>query len=300
MTGYSIYLPHCIKTDNAGYGYIAEIYGTVLNQSQPNIIIAFDDCVEFESNMAAVLGAVLQDLKNRGYNIYVSLPQSINVRRNLSRCKFLRAFDVQSFSMEKENYLEYKMFLQNEGDNFKCYVRDQLMTKQKFPAHSDMAGDLIQESILEIFVNAVEHGKCNEIFCCGEYLGKENPPVLNMTIVDRGNTIWRTVNEFLIRKKQKELDPWEAISWAMQKGNTTKDFPGGLGLSRLKSFIDVNQGTLQIVSDNAMVEFNKGHERSSSLSVPFEGTIVTMKFNFDENQKYYRAKEEVFDFNNLL
>lgn len=300
MSELRILLPSFIRTDCDGYSKLAEIYGLVMKQSCTDVIIDFGACLEFESNMAAVLGSILQDLMCRGYNIFVTFPKAISVRRNLSRCKFLKAFDVKSLSMEKENYLEYKMFSRAESDNFKFYVRDQLMTKQKFPAHSEMAGILIQESILEIFVNAREHGECNEIFCCGEYFGKYYPPVLNMTIVDRGNTIWRTVNKFLYRKNNITLDQWEAISWAMKKGNTTKSFPGGLGLSRLKNFIKVNQGSLQIVSDIAMIEFSNGMEKRSQLNMPFEGTIVTMKFNFNENQKYYRAKEEALDINNLL
>lgn len=175
------------------------------------------------------------------------------------------------------------------------------MRKQKFPAHSEKAGKLIQESILEIFVNAVEHGKCDNIFCCGEYISNTNPPILNMTIVDRGNTIMRTVNDFMNRKKLPvRFNSCDAIHWALEEGHTTKDFPGGLGLSRLKSFIGANRGCMQIVSDTGMVEYEKGEIRDFNMNIPFEGTIVTMKFNFDDNQNYYVAKEEIFNIDNLL
>lgn len=207
-----------------------------------------------------------------------------------------------SNSMVKENYLEYRMFSPEQSDDFKMYVQDQLMKKQKFPPHSEMAGKLIQESILEIFVNAKDHGKCDGIFCCGEYLSGSIPPVLNMTIVDRGYTIMRTVNEFLSRKRNKvvNLTACEAIHWALEEGHTTKDFPGGLGLTRLKSFVNVNRGAMQIVSDKGMVEYSNGTTSDEILNSAFEGTIVTMKFNFDENQGNYVTKEELIDMDNLL
>ncbi|MDE6369891.1 MAG: hypothetical protein K2K92_00195, partial [Duncaniella sp.] len=112
----------------------------------------------------------------------------------------------------------------------------------------------------------------------------------------------RTVNDFLNRRNQSSdsLSPCEAIRWALEDGNTTKDFTGGLGLTRLKSFVDANRGAMQIVSDRGMVEYASGEAIDYDLVTPFEGTIVTMKFNFDSNQDYYVAKEEFIDMNNLL
>ena len=69
--------------------------------------------------------------------------------------------------------------------------------KQKFPAQTEKAGSLIQESIMEIFVNAVSHGECSFVYSCGEYDQDKTPPSLDMTIVDRGHTIPCMVNDFL-------------------------------------------------------------------------------------------------------
>lgn len=78
-----------------------------------------------------------------------------------------------------------------------------------------------------------------------------------------------------------------------------KNFPGGLGLSRLKSFITANKGCMQIVSDSGLVEMREGNLTDSDIVTPFEGTIVTMKFNFDD-RSYFIAKEELPNFDNLL
>ncbi len=303
MQYFDILLAPNVLTNCDGYRHLTEIYSMVRSQDNTNVRIVFNQCSEFESNLTAVLGSILTDLKEHGYKIWLTLPVSKKVRRNLSRCKFFKAFDTLSNSMEKENYLDYRLFSPNESDDFKVYIEEQLMRKQKFPAHSEMAGKLIQESILEIFCNAKDHGKCNGIFCCGEYISTTNPPILNMTIVDRGYTIMWTVNDFLMKKRKSIAEPFspcKAIRWALEEGHTTKDFPGGLGLTRLKSFVNANHGTMQIVSDRGMIEYSNGITTDFDMMVPFEGTIVTMKFNFDANQNYYVAKEELLDMNNLL
>lgn len=299
MDFYDVNLSSTILTDYDGYSHLSAIYGSVMSQGNQDVRIVFNQCSEFEANLTAVLGAVLTDLKNRGYGIWLTLPISRKVRRNLSRCKFLKAFQTPSNSLERENYIDYRKFDTSGSELFKLYVDEQLMHKQKFPAHSKMAGKLIQESIMEIFVNAVEHGKCEHVFCCGEFIGNTVPPVLNMTIVDRGHTILRTVNEFRQKKGQSPIGACQAIRWALEEGHTTKNFPGGLGLSRLKSFIMANKGCMQIVSDHGFVEMRESHLVDRNMKVAFEGTIVTMKFNFDDST-YFIAKEEISDFENLL
>ena len=301
MIPYDVIIDSSVRTDYSGYSQLARIYSDVIAQNNKDVRIVFNQCPEFDSNLAAVLGSILMHLKAQGYNVQLTTPISVRVRRSLSRCKFLKAFDIPSHSMDKENYLEYMVFTSAESNLFKQYIDEQLMQKQKFPAHSKKAGELIQELIFEIFVNAIEHGKCEFIFCCGEYFPVVSPPMLYMTIVDRGDTIKGTVNNYMERRgTPQNYTSVEAIHWAMQEGHTTKDWPGGLGLARLRKFVKANQGAIQIVSDNGMVEYTTDTYTDQILDYPFEGTIVTMKFNFNDDQNYYIASEECYDTTNLL
>ena len=152
---------------------------------------------------------------------------------------------------------------------------------------------------MEIFVNAVSHGGSSHVYSCGEYDETKTPPSLNMTIVDRGHTIPYRVNEFLIRRNRHPMTPCQAIHWALKDGNTTKDIPGGLGLSTLLDFLRINRGAMQIVSGVGMVEFRNDQLIDYLLSKSFDGTIVNMEFNFDDNNNYRLADEQV-DFTNLL
>jgi hypothetical protein len=85
----------------------------------------------------------------------------------------------------------------------------------------------------------------------------------------------------------------------MDKGHTTKDQPGGLGLAILKEFITLNNGALQIVSANGMLDYRNGTTSTSVLQSDFPGTIVNMEFNFDDDT-FYSLNDEEIDLNDLL
>jgi len=101
------------------------------------------------------------------------------------------------------------------------------------------------------------------------------------------------------RRNRQTLTPCQAIRWALIDGNTTKNIPGGLGLSTLLEFLRLNQGAMQIVSGLGMVEFKHNQLTDYVLSKSFDGTIVNMEFNFNDNKNYRLANEQI-DLSNLL
>lgn len=296
---YEIELLNNICTDAGGYLHLVEIYDRIKAQHDTQVTLVFGNCKHIDANLSAVLGALLDDLHASGYNMWLAHPKSEEVRNNLSRNNFFNAFNPGCYNEDTENFIEYKKFAPHEGVEFKAYIESQLMKKQKFPAHTEKAGALIQESIMEIFVNAVSHGECSHVYSCGEYDASKNPPSLDMTIVDRGHSIPFKVNDFMKRRGGEQMSHCQAIHWALQDGNTTKDIPGGLGLSTLLEFLRLNRGAMQIVSGLGMVEFKNDKFIDYDLSKSFDGTIVNMEFNFNDDKNYRLATEPV-DILNLL
>lgn len=143
------------------------------------------------------------------------------------------------------------------------------------------------------------HGETEYVYSCGEYNTKIH--TLDMTIVDCGLTIPYNVNTHLAKNGLPNLNPCEAMVWAFEDGNTTKSNTGCLGLAILKQFIEMNKGCLQMVSGNAFLEFDENGTKSQLLSIQFPGTIVNVKFNFDDRNRYLMEGEENnIDFNDLL
>ena len=257
----------------------------------------FAGCIHFDANLSAALGAILNKLEEEGYRVGIKNIKG-GVRRTLSRNCFLKVFSNEATSLEKEDFIEYKKFCCNESTSFKQYIKTGLIEKQNFPKHTERAGDKVLESIYEIYANATNHGDCSHVFCCGELHGDINP-VLDVTIVDCGNTIMHNVNKYTKKKGLITMNACEAIEWSMKSGNTTKDVPGGLGLAILQDFIMLNKGALQIVSANGMLEYRNDNTTTSFLTDSFPGTIVNMEFNCkDEN--IYKLPNEIVDINNLL
>lgn len=299
MIMYKVILSNRICTDVQGYQHMVNVYDSIIRQDDKDVTIVFDECIHFDANLSAILGSLLDDLKSKGFNIWLTHPKDCTVRDNLSRNNFFSAFNPECNRADTENFIEYKIFRPDESIDFKLYIETQLMQKQKFPVHTEKAGRLIQESIMEIFVNAVIHGECSYIYSCGEYDETKSPPSLDMTIVDRGQSIPLKVNDFMTRRNWQPMTHCQAIRWALMDGNTTKDIPGGLGLSTLLSFLQLNQGAMQIVSGLGMVEFRNNRMIDFNLSNSFEGTIVNMEFNFNDDKNYRLANESV-DLSNLL
>lgn len=296
---YFVELSNIIRTDVDGYQHLIDVHDTIKSQNDKDITLIFDDCQHIDANLSAVLGSIIDEVISGGCNVWLTHPKNAQVRHSLSRNNFFSAFDPDLTVVDTENFIEYRKFKSEESGDFKSYIETQLMQKQKFPAHTEKAGRLIQESIMEIFVNAVSHGECTHVYSCGEYDESKMPPSLDMTIVDRGYTIPNRVNNFMVRDDWQEMTPCQAIRWALIDGNTTKNIPGGLGFTTILDFLKMNQGAMQIVSGKGMVEYRNNRLIDHNLSKSFDGTIVNMEFNFDDDKNYRLASEHV-DLSNLL
>lgn len=295
-------IPTTLKADLEGFEFLASFLPKVSTMvtKEKELMVDFSDCTSIDGNLAAVLGALLDKSIPISKRIMIGTPRNNSVRRILARNHFLRAWSVETNVEERENYVEYAKFKSDvSAKDFKTYIQEGLVKKQKFPQHTDLAGEKIVESIYEIYANAVTHGRTNFVYSCGEYM--EDAHRLDMTIIDCGQTIPGNVNDFFVRKNQPTVGDCEAIEWAFVSGNTTKDQTGGLGLAIIKDFIALNEGSMQVVSGHGFIEYRSNHVERFLLDTSFAGTIVNVKFNFDDNKKYYMTSEQQpFDNNDLL
>lgn len=291
-----------IKNDVDGYQYIANLYHDIKKICPSEIGIDFSSCRRFDANLSSALGALLDKLSEDGYQIWLLniFKAAAGVRRALTRNGFLKAFSITTNNKERENFILYKKFSASEQVEFKQYILEELINKQKFPKHTTAAGESIQESILEIFINSSTHGDCNHVYCCGEYISKNSPHTLDMTIVNLGTSIEDNVNRHMLKLNKKQLSSCACIEWAIIQGNTTKNVPGGLGFTIICNFILRNQGKLQIISSDAYWELCHEGSRSVKMNNKFPGTIVNIEFNIDDDTVYYAGVDDKENAENLL
>lgn len=282
-------LPNRVLTNKEGYQYIASLFKVASENKNDTIVLDFQACQTFDANLAAVLGVVTDFYFFQGGTFFAQ-NMSSGVRKALARNGFLRVLQPEATLAEKENYVKYTRFKKESADEFKAFIDEWVIGKQKFPKHTKLAGEKICETLYELYVNAITHGNSDFVYTCGEYFTSKGNK-LCITIVDMGITIPTNVNTFLNKKEQNTLDSCEAIKWAFVSGNTTKSTTGGLGLALLQDFIRQNEGMMQMVSADGMLEYRKGQINTYLLDNSFPGTIVNLEFNCDDRKNYYMTSE---------
>ena len=136
----------------------------------------------------------------------------------------------------------------------------------------------------EIYSNAFEHSNTDiGVFSCGQYYRNQNDLVLSVT--DFGKGIPRNVRSFLRHKDVDEaqilkLSGADCLKWAFKPGSTTctGDVPRGLGLDLLKEFVRLNQGKLEVYSNNAYAIVDKDGEQFVNSDLSFEVGLMAINY----------------------
>ena len=78
----------------------------------------------------------------------------------------------------------------------------------------------------------------------------------------------------------------------MIDGHSTKqNIPGGIGLAILREFININNGKIQIVSDDGFYQLDTNGVQKKLFSGPFPGTIINIQFKTDDRTSYSLVSE---------
>lgn len=285
--------PQNISSDFEGYNALIDFYNKTAEVGFDEIILDFAKTTWFEANLTAILGAILNKIQSELNDVKIA-NLSQKMRTLLSRNHFLSHFGGLKIPDYYKTTIKYRKFKTGEEKIFKEYLDGDLLSKEAMPDMSSSLRKKINESIFEIFNNAVIHGDCKNIFSCGQYY--PNKKRLDFTIVDLGKTIKANVGRYL----RRNVPGKDSIRWAVTLGNTTKQgqIPGGLGLSLIREFLEKNNGKIQIISSDGYWEQKGQGEREGGFSQIFPGTIVNLEFNIDDRSYYYLSseinKEEIF------
>lgn len=278
--------PKNIKSDFAGYNALMNFYDGIKDLTFDEIILDFSNTEWLEANLIAILGAILNKAQSELNDVRIE-NFSTTIKDLLSRNHFLSHFGGLQILDYHETTIKYRKFKITEEKLFKDYLDRELLSKKAMPDMSILLRKKINESIFEIFNNAVIHGHCDNIFSCGQYYPAKKK--LDFTIVDIGNTIKDNVNNYV----ENNLSGKGAIKWAIIQGHTTKQgpIPGGLGLSLIREFLKINCGKIQIISADGYWEQKADSENSNVFSQSFPGTIVNLEFNIKDGDYYCLSSE---------
>lgn len=147
------------------------------------------------------------------------------------------------------------------------------------------AENLLFKTLYEIFNNSVEHSNSQDgVYACGHWAPEKKE--LDFSVYDTGVGI-----PFLIKQKiNANFSSKDALEWSLVPGNSTKQLiegiPRGVGLSDLKKFIELNNGSFNIVSNDIYYNYENTNEIYRTINNPISGTIISFIIKNDDTHIY--------------
>jgi hypothetical protein len=285
---YELLIPVEVTCNRDGYEYLSKVAGATLAFSNTILDLNFKNCTWFDGNLCAVLGNILDGLVQR-HNQISLVGMNDNIENIFSRNFFLKSFSSNAYLNLSSLTIPYKKFKLEDEQAIKDFIKVELFDKPDMPQMSNEAKKSILVNIFEVCVNAITHGNCEYVYCCGQFFPHRTPAKVSISFVDLGRTIKANVNDYL--KDQKNGN--ETIIWALKDGNTTKtgNEPGGIGLKLLQDLVNLNKGKLQIVSADGFIELKNGEFSENTMNVFFPGTIVTVELILGDSNFYILSTE---------
>lgn len=252
----------------------------------------FSDCIFIKQNGVAFLAGLSSYIRKKGGNVSIDEDTLTSaVKMNLAQNGFIKEITGSSEPWGG-NSIPLRKYTSKDVDLIEKYLEESWIRKGWIHV-SDILSTKIVGNVIELYANAFEHSKSEiEVFTCGQHFPKKKD--LALTIIDFGIGIPQSVNNFFIEKGEK-YNGISRLETAFQYGFSTKEKggPRGLGLDLLKNFIQKNNGSMEIYSNNEYARIRYNESTYIMKQFYFHGTAINIKLKCDE--KYYVIDGEPLD-----
>ncbi|GHC60871.1 hypothetical protein [Ulvibacter litoralis] len=272
-----LHLSDSFHTNFSGIKRLFEFYKLASEYYNDTIYIDFYHLIWFDANLSALFGSILAKLNNENN---LSFSTDLNFLQEhfdvLFRNGFLRS--KSALDDEQKSTVSFRSFKPDDKDGFIGYIENDLLSHRGMPNFTEKEKDDIIESLIEVFCNIQIHSKSEEPFyVCGQYYPKQG--FLTFSMVDLGVGFLPAIEN---KTKGKIDNSYDAIKWALEKKNTTKGKPGGLGLYNLNSYFNRTNGNFQIISGDTFwsLELETTVMKKFHFPNPYVGSILNLFFNY--------------------
>lgn len=276
------------------FARLFEIWGET-NDYFEDVHFDFSQCRFLRPNAVAFLGGLARLIESRLGKVVFdwNSMQDQAVMTNLCQNGFAGTFSYPSPGWDG-NSIPYREEETLDMNGIMDYLTYNWIGKGWVQV-SDRLRDAIVGRMWEIYSNAFEHsGTEIGVFSCGQHFWRQNDLILS--VVDFGQGIPTNVRSFLRQHVDEELvskvSGSACMQWAFERGNSTckAGVARGLGLDLLKEFVRINEGKLEIYSNDGYAIIDKDGEKYENRTLAFEGTMVHITLRCDEN--LYRFRDE--------
>jgi len=256
----------------------------------------FSNCYFLRPNAVAFLGGLARLIEYRSGEVvfrWHTMPN--DVRTNLCQNGFAGSFSYPSCGWPGHS-IPYREDRSQDVDRINPngimdYLTDYWLGRGWVHA-SDRLRDAIVGKMWEIYYNAFEHaGSKIGVFSCGQHFPQKNQLILS--VIDFGQGIAANVRSYLrLDPRAEQITAASCLRWAFQSGNSTRPngISRGLGLDILRQFIQVNNGKLEVYTNEGYALIDRNGERFENRRFSFEGTAFHITIQCDE--KFYKLPKE--------
>lgn len=260
------------------------------------VCFKFSKCKSLRPHAIAILGGLVRLIESQSVTVnfdWNSFPEGSIALNDLSQSGFAEKFGhsqsklgVHSVPYREDEYLD--------RDGIMDYLTSNWIGKDWVHV-SERLMNAIAGKVWEIYNNAFEHSDSDiGIFSCGQHFVRSK--LLLLAVVDFGQGIPAKARAYVDSDPQsREIPADKCLQWAFRRGTSTSggDIAKGLGLDLLKEFVTLNDGILEVYSNEGYAIINKDGERYENQRISFDGTVVLITLQCDES--YYRFRDEADD-----
>lgn len=236
--------------------------------------------------ITAIAGTIQCCLQTRKAGITYIPPQDQKLKDYLSQIGFNAFFHLNGKDIHKDTTMELAQLTALKPQ----YIEDLIVLIGSKMRLSQGVKDSLKMSIQEILTNVFDHSKSKEgCFVCAQYYPSKM--TIRLCITDFGVGILSN-----LKSKYKIKNDIDAIKLSVQEGITSRPQSAGFGLTNIRNFLKVNEGTLTIISGKGKVNFYSNKIESYNMSKGFEGAMVNLKINANKESFYFLTDEKEYIF----
>lgn len=235
--------------------------------------------------ITVITGTIQCCLQTKKRTIKYVPPENKKLKDYLSQIGFNKFFHLNGTDIHKDTSVE---LMQLTALN-PLYIENLIILIDSKMRLSQGVKDSLKMSLQEILTNVFDHSKSeNGCFVCAQYYPSRM--TIRLCITDFGVGILSN-----LKKKYGISTDIESIRLSVKEGVTSRPQSAGFGLSIIRSFLKMNEGTLSIISGKGKINFYSNKVESYNMTKGFEGTVVNLKINANK-ESYYSLTEEEYIF----
>lgn len=275
-------MPSKLNLSDHTYLFLSELQYNVLNSDRDHIVLDFRETEYVDAIYMAFLGGMKILLSENGKSLMYRVDRNTKLYKYFRRSGLYEYFVKSDKTYVNGNAIPFSNIHMDE--EYIMHYIDKILELAPITLLSSAEENLFK-NIYEIFSNSSEHSlaKCG-VYACGHWMPKKN--ILVFSVYDTGIGIPKLIKE----KVDPNLSSEQALRWALETGNSTKQLndgtPRGLGLSDLLKFIELNEGQLHILSNDICYSYKRGNENILQLKRAVVGTMISFVIIADTEHVY--------------